>query len=265
MAELVPARANVLAELEMLDSSQAVEYLSLLIGAPLTPREFNDFTIMHEIKHYLMHDDLAPLQIDASNNINSKIASILGRVLHEVVSSWVTVFVRHDTEQVWRIMLKIPLKKTEFMRFKTAIDGKVYSWQIDKDSAKEAAEWLDTQIIMRELHYLPHDIEALAQKILDGEAAASSSDKPKHTWGWKDGKQPDQKKGDCIGRDLAKALIEWHQKGREKPTASKIAPSLECFTGAVAGGFKYRDADNHSTVKEFTFNALNKRIKKLID
>lgn len=84
-------------------------------------------------------------------------------------------------------------------------------------------------------------------------------------WDWVQGAQPNPNEGDCIDRDLAKALIQWHKEGREKPTASKIAPSLECFTGAVAGGFKYRDADNHSTVKEFTFNALNRRIKKLID
>lgn len=86
----------------------------------------------------------------------------------------------------------------------------------------------------------------------------------KNAWGWVDGKQPDPHTGDCLQRDLVETLIAWDTEGRERPTAAKIAPSLGCFIGGVAGGFAYRDADNHNTVKELSYNALGKRINRLI-
>lgn len=86
-------------------------------------------------------------------------------------------------------------------------------------------------------------------------------------WGWAQGVPPNPKEGDCLQRDLIKVLIEWHKAGRERPTAALVSEGLRCFGGALdnGGGFNYIDRDNHHTTKPFTYNALNKRIKKLID
>lgn len=167
MAEFVPTRANVLAKFSVLSSSQAVEYCGYLLDAPLTAGEFYEFATNFKTTSYLRHCDLHPLEVGDMGSAGGRQAFISDRTLHEVVRSWVVVFVQHFAEKQQRIMLKVPLTSLDATEFKTTIDGVGHHWQINKDSANEAMEWLATPIIRRELYYLPQDIEALAQKILD--------------------------------------------------------------------------------------------------
>lgn len=85
-------------------------------------------------------------------------------------------------------------------------------------------------------------------------------------WTWVGGRPPSPKEGDCIDRALAKALIEWHQKGREKPTAKKIVGSLRCVSKKIKGGFEYYNQDEveENKTSMLTYDALNKRINKLV-